>query len=101
MYFRLGVIIFNIKVEWSLSTSYGAQGIGFSLTLPLDQYKYCWQVVKEAIACGIDGYDTETKNAVRKAAYGLRLTRDVAMTIASKAVSIRMLILVFWVVKVL
>lgn len=44
------------------------------------------KVVKEAIACGIDGYDTETKNAVRKAAYGLRLTRDVAMTIASKAV---------------
>ncbi|XP_055812808.1 protein TIC110, chloroplastic isoform X2 [Solanum dulcamara] len=44
------------------------------------------KVVKEAIACGIDGYDTETKNSVRKAAYGLRLTREVAMTIASKAV---------------
>lgn len=52
-------------------------------------------MVKEAVACGIDGYDTATRNSVRKAAYGLRLTREVAMTIASKAVSIRMLILVY------
>lgn len=46
------------------------------------------QVVKEAIASGIDGYDADTKKAVRKAAFGLRLTREVAISIASKAVSI-------------
>ncbi|KAK4350992.1 hypothetical protein RND71_030305 [Anisodus tanguticus] len=44
------------------------------------------KVVKEAIAAGIDGYDSEIQKSVRKAAYGLRLTREVAMTIASKAV---------------
>lgn len=44
------------------------------------------KVVKEAIASGVDGYDAEIKKAVRKAAHGLRLTRDVAMSIASKAV---------------
>ncbi|KAJ8554270.1 hypothetical protein K7X08_024948 [Anisodus acutangulus] len=44
------------------------------------------KVVKEAIAAGIDGYDAEIQKSVRKAAYGLRLTREVAMTIASKAV---------------
>lgn len=44
------------------------------------------KVVKEAIASGVDGYDADVKQAVRKAAYGLRLTRDVAMSIASKAV---------------
>ncbi|PHT61603.1 Protein, chloroplastic [Capsicum annuum] len=44
------------------------------------------KVVKEAISSGIDGYDAEIKKSVRKAAYGLRLTREVAMTIASKAV---------------
>ncbi|MCD7451442.1 hypothetical protein HAX54_011849, partial [Datura stramonium] len=43
------------------------------------------KVVKEAVASGIDGYDAEIKQSVRKAAYGLRLTREVAMTIASKA----------------
>lgn len=48
-------------------------------------------MVKEAISSGIDGYDAEIKKSVRKAAYGLRLTREVAMTIASKAVSTRML----------
>lgn len=45
--------------------------------------------MKEAIASGVDGYDADVKQAVRKAAYGLRLTRDVAMSIASKAVSNR------------
>ncbi|CAN4115766.1 unnamed protein product [Withania somnifera] len=44
------------------------------------------KLVKEAIASGVDGYDSEIKKSVRKAAYGLRLTREVAMTIASKAV---------------
>ncbi|KAJ9565110.1 hypothetical protein OSB04_001076 [Centaurea solstitialis] len=38
------------------------------------------KVVKEAIASGVDGYDA------MKAAYGLRLTREVAMSIAGKAV---------------
>lgn len=46
------------------------------------------QIVKEAIAAGVDGYDAEIKKSVRKAAFGLRLTREVAMSIASKAVSI-------------
>ncbi|KAK4274891.1 hypothetical protein QN277_018054 [Acacia crassicarpa] len=40
------------------------------------------KVVKEAIEA-IDGYDAET---VRKAAHGLRLTRETAMSIASKEV---------------
>ncbi|GFP97345.1 protein tic110 chloroplastic [Phtheirospermum japonicum] len=44
------------------------------------------KVVKEAVAAGVDGYDQEIKKSVRKAAFGLRLTRDVAMSIASKAV---------------
>ncbi|KAJ0547432.1 hypothetical protein HanOQP8_Chr08g0291311 [Helianthus annuus] len=44
------------------------------------------KVVKEAIAAGVDGYDADVKQAVRKAAYGLRLTRGVAMSIAGKAV---------------
>ncbi|XP_047940681.1 protein TIC110, chloroplastic [Salvia hispanica] len=44
------------------------------------------KLVKEAIASGVDGYDAETKKAVRKAAFGLRLTREVAMSIAGKAV---------------
>ncbi|XP_050218025.1 protein TIC110, chloroplastic [Mercurialis annua] len=44
------------------------------------------KVVKEAIASGVDGYDMDVKKAVRKAAHGLRLTRDAAMSIASKAV---------------
>ncbi|OWM68481.1 hypothetical protein CDL15_Pgr024621 [Punica granatum] len=44
------------------------------------------KVVKEAIASGVDGYDAEVKKSVRKAAHGLRLTREAAMSIASKAV---------------
>ncbi|KAF5954351.1 hypothetical protein HYC85_007207 [Camellia sinensis] len=44
------------------------------------------KVVKDAIAAGVDGYDPEVKESVRKAAHGLRLTREVAMSIASKAV---------------
>ena len=44
--------------------------------------------MKNAIASGVDGYDADVKESVRKAAHGLRLTRDVAMSIASKAVSI-------------
>lgn len=48
------------------------------------------QIVKEAIAAGVDGYDADIKKSVRKAAFGLRLTREVAMSIASKAVSIQL-----------
>ncbi|GMI96914.1 ARABIDOPSIS THALIANA TRANSLOCON AT THE INNER ENVELOPE MEMBRANE OF CHLOROPLASTS 110 [Hibiscus trionum] len=44
------------------------------------------KAVKDAIASGVDGYDADVKNAVRKAAHGLRLTREAAMSIASKAV---------------
>ncbi|KAF5727299.1 hypothetical protein HS088_TW22G00992 [Tripterygium wilfordii] len=44
------------------------------------------KVVKDAIASGVDGYDADVKKAVRKAAHGLRLTREAAMSIASKAV---------------
>ncbi|XP_062086719.1 protein TIC110, chloroplastic [Humulus lupulus] len=44
------------------------------------------KVVKEAIAAGVDGYDADLKQSVRKAAHGLRLTRESAMSIASKAV---------------
>ncbi|KAK1412731.1 hypothetical protein QVD17_34210 [Tagetes erecta] len=44
------------------------------------------KVVKEAIAAGVDGYDADVKQSVRKAAYGLRLTRGVAISIAGKAV---------------
>ncbi|XP_027369035.1 protein TIC110, chloroplastic-like isoform X1 [Abrus precatorius] len=42
--------------------------------------------VNDAIASGVDGYDAEIKKSVRKAAHGLRLTRETAMSIASKAV---------------
>jgi hypothetical protein len=34
----------------------------------------------------VDGYDAETRKSVRKAAHGLRLSRETAMSIASKAV---------------
>ncbi|CAJ1970745.1 unnamed protein product [Sphenostylis stenocarpa] len=44
------------------------------------------KVVKEAIASGVDGYDAEIQKSVRKTAHGLRLTREVAMSIVSKAV---------------
>ncbi|XP_020210631.1 protein TIC110, chloroplastic [Cajanus cajan] len=44
------------------------------------------KIVKEAIASGVDGYDAEIQKSVRKAAHGLRLTREIAMSIASKAV---------------
>ncbi|KAI4305351.1 hypothetical protein L6164_028722 [Bauhinia variegata] len=44
------------------------------------------KVVKDAIASGVDGYDADVKNSVRKAAHGLRLSRETAMSIASKAV---------------
>ncbi|MQL41380.1 hypothetical protein EI012_26080, partial [Escherichia coli] len=44
------------------------------------------KIVKDAIASGVDGYDADVKKAVRKAAHGLRLTRETAMSIASKAV---------------
>ncbi|KAJ6349146.1 hypothetical protein OIU77_006684 [Salix suchowensis] len=43
------------------------------------------KVVKDAIASGVDGYDADVKKAVRKAAHGLRLTRESAMSIAGKA----------------
>ena len=45
--------------------------------------------MKDAIASGIDGYDDDVKKSVRKAAHGLRLTREAAMSIASSAVSIQ------------
>ncbi|RAL43352.1 hypothetical protein DM860_012493 [Cuscuta australis] len=45
------------------------------------------KVVKEAIA-GVELYDSEVKKSVRKAAYGLHLTKEAALTIASKEVSI-------------
>lgn len=45
--------------------------------------------MKDAIASGIDGYDDDVKRSVRKAAHGLRLTREAAMSIASTAVSIQ------------
>lgn len=44
------------------------------------------KVVKDAIASGVDGYDADVKEAVRKAAHGLRLSREIAMSIAGKAV---------------
>ncbi|RDY13448.1 Protein TIC110, chloroplastic, partial [Mucuna pruriens] len=44
------------------------------------------RVVKDAIASGVNGYDGEIKKSVRKAAHGLRLNRDTARSIASKAV---------------
>ncbi|KAL4296013.1 hypothetical protein GQ457_12G030360 [Hibiscus cannabinus] len=44
------------------------------------------KAVKDAISSGVDGYDADVKNAVRKAAHGLRLTREAAMSIANKAV---------------
>ncbi|CAI0399640.1 unnamed protein product [Linum tenue] len=44
------------------------------------------KVVKDAIASGIDGYDMDVRKAVRKAAHGLKLSREAAMSIASKAV---------------
>ncbi|KAH8479977.1 hypothetical protein H0E87_030256 [Populus deltoides] len=44
------------------------------------------KVVKDAIASGVDGYDADVKKAVKKAAHGLRLTREAAMSIAGKAV---------------
>ncbi|XP_074295141.1 protein TIC110, chloroplastic-like [Silene latifolia] len=44
------------------------------------------KVVRDAIASGVDGYDADVKASVRKAAHGLRLTREAAISIASKAV---------------
>lgn len=44
------------------------------------------KVVKDAIAAGVDGYDADVRDSVRKASQGLRLKRDAAMAIASKAV---------------
>lgn len=49
---------------------------------------FLFQVVKDAIASGVDGYDADVKASVRKAAHGLRLTREAAMSIAGKAVSV-------------
>ncbi|KAL2317396.1 hypothetical protein Fmac_031272 [Flemingia macrophylla] len=44
------------------------------------------KIVMDAIASGVDGYDADIQKSVRKAAHGLRLTREIAMSIASKAV---------------
>ncbi|KAG0472684.1 hypothetical protein HPP92_014541, partial [Vanilla planifolia] len=44
------------------------------------------KVVTDAIGSGPEGYDTDARESVRKAAHGLRLTTEAAMAIASKAV---------------
>lgn len=44
--------------------------------------------MKAGIGGGTTGYDVTRRKAVRKAAAGLRLTREIAMSIASKEVSI-------------
>ncbi|CAA6660590.1 unnamed protein product [Spirodela intermedia] len=44
------------------------------------------KVVKDAVASGVEGYDADIRASVRKASQGLRLTKDAAMAIASKAV---------------
>ncbi|XP_078435270.1 translocon at the inner envelope membrane of chloroplasts 110 [Wolffia australiana] len=44
------------------------------------------KVVRDAVASGVEGYDADMRAAVRKASQGLRLTKDAAMIIASKAV---------------
>ncbi|XP_010256257.1 PREDICTED: protein TIC110, chloroplastic-like [Nelumbo nucifera] len=44
------------------------------------------KAVKDAIGAGVDGYDADVRASVRKAAHGLRLTREASMNIASKAV---------------
>ncbi|XAR58860.1 hypothetical protein NMG60_11014426 [Bertholletia excelsa] len=44
------------------------------------------KVVRDAISAGVDGYDAEVQQSVRKAAHGLHLTREVAMSIADKEV---------------
>nr|DAD24411.1 TPA_asm: hypothetical protein HUJ06_025875 [Nelumbo nucifera] len=44
------------------------------------------KAVKDAIASGVVGYDADVRASVRKAAHGLRLTREAAMDIASMAV---------------
>jgi hypothetical protein len=60
-------------------------------SIVVDQYAglcIIFQAVKEAISSGVDGYDADVKKSVQKAAHGLRLTKEIAMSIASKAVSI-------------
>ncbi|XP_045827336.1 protein TIC110, chloroplastic-like [Trifolium pratense] len=44
------------------------------------------KIVEDAIASGVDGYDDVAKKSVRKAAHGLRLTKETVLSIASKAV---------------
>ncbi|KAL0904165.1 hypothetical protein M5K25_026239 [Dendrobium thyrsiflorum] len=44
------------------------------------------KVVKDAIESGVDGYDADIRASVRKASQGLRLTKEAAIAIASKAV---------------
>ncbi|KAG5224976.1 chloroplast inner envelope family protein [Salix suchowensis] len=48
----------------------------------------CGSYLKRCNCIRVDGYDADVKKAVRKAAHGLRLTRESAMSIAGKAVSI-------------
>ncbi|CAJ2652764.1 unnamed protein product [Trifolium pratense] len=43
------------------------------------------KIVEDAIASGVDGYDDVAKKSVRKAAHGLRLTKETVLSIASKA----------------
>lgn len=45
------------------------------------------KIVTKAIDSGVDRYDADFKQSVRNAVQGFRLTRGVAMSIASKAVS--------------
>lgn len=44
--------------------------------------------MKDAIASGVEGYDADVRASVKKASQGLRLTKEAAMAIASKAVCI-------------
>ncbi|XP_022729007.1 protein TIC110, chloroplastic isoform X2 [Durio zibethinus] len=44
------------------------------------------KAVVDAISSGVDGFDADIRKAVRKAAHGLRLTREAAMSTVSKAV---------------
>lgn len=44
------------------------------------------QTVDDAIAAGVDGYDADMKAAVQRSVKGLRLSKESAMAIASKAV---------------
>lgn len=48
--------------------------------------EFIWKVVDDAISSGIKGFDADVRSAVRKAAHGLRLSKDEAMAITNEAV---------------